>query len=147
MPMQRAWKMRLAGAGIFFLCAVLAVPAQAQDQQRGLGERLGEQLDQGIGRLTEEVREGWSSLRQAVNRMGVQGRVYSRLRWDKDIATMDFEVDVEEEGVVTLRGELDSAQAKRKAVELAEDTVGVQRVIDDLSVRPAAEEAAEDAAP
>lgn len=135
MRKQRLWKMGLAGAAVCLLSVTLAAPTQSQ--QEGLGERLGERLDQGISQLSEEVQQGWASLRQTVDRMGVQGRVYSRLRWDKEIATAEIDVEVAEEGVVALRGEVKNPQAKRKAVELAKSTVGVQRVIDELSIQPA----------
>lgn len=102
--------------------------------QQGIGERLGQQLDVGINRLSSELREGWASLRQSVDRMGVQARVYSRLRWDKQIATTDFEIDSADSGVVTLRGQVRNAAAKAKAVELARDTVGVERVVDELTI-------------
>ncbi|MGV3483497.1 MAG: BON domain-containing protein [Planctomycetaceae bacterium] len=111
--------------------------ARAQDSTRapdGIGERIGQQLDEGINRLSSELREGWASLRQSVDRMGVQARVYSRLRWDKQIATMDIDIDSGDAGVVTLRGRVRSAAAKAKAVELARDTVGVERVVDELAV-------------
>ena len=115
-----------------FACAT----AQPVHAQQGLGERIGQQLDQGLDRLGDQLREGWESLRKTVDRMGVQGRVYSRLRWDKHIATaeIDVDVDADEEGTVALRGVLPSAQAKQKAVQLAQDTVGVNRVIDELRV-------------
>ena len=143
------WKTSVAGAGIALMSLCLAAPVSAQDpdQEQGFAEQLGEELDQGLNQLSEEFRQGWASLRQAVNRMGVQGRVYSRLRWDKAIATAEIDVDVEQEGVVTLSGALDSAQAKQKAVELARDTVGVRRVIDRLSVQSAAEATADGARP
>jgi len=127
---------------VAILTVVLSTPAQAQqvpepNQRQGFAERLGERVDRGIERLGTEAFEGWQALRRSVDRFGVQARVYSRLRWDKEIATADIEVVVEGEGVVVLRGELRDAQAKRKAIELAQDTIDVQKVVDELSVRPA----------
>jgi hypothetical protein len=127
-------------AGILLLACVAAPPSVSAQQptqpepQEGFGERLGEQLDKGIQRLTEEVREGWASLRNSVDQFGVQARVYSRLRWDKNLAGADLTVDVEEEGVVVVSGRVSSEQAKQKALELARDTVGVKRAIVRLAV-------------
>jgi len=102
--------------------------------QDGIGERIGQSLDQGLNRLQGELREGWASLKQTVDRLGIEGRVYSRLRWDKEIATSTIDLDATDKGVVTLRGQVSNAAAKQKAVQLAQDTVGVNRVIDELSV-------------
>ncbi|WP_164103196.1 BON domain-containing protein [Candidatus Laterigemmans baculatus] len=136
---QRIYHSCLAVLAASVLCAATVVPAEqglAQEGrgQQGLGERLGEQFDQGLNRLRTEVREGWESLRSTVDRMGVQGRVYSRLRWDKQLADLKIEVDVVEGGIVTLRGQVSDAEAQKKAVGLASDTVGVTRVIDELRV-------------
>lgn len=118
----------------FSVCLISTTAALPAHAQQGLGERLGQQLDEGLERLSSEVREGWASLRKTVDRMGVQGRVYSRLRWDKHIATSQLEIEIQEEDVVVLRGEVADAAAKRKAVQLAGDTVGVARVVDELTV-------------
>ena len=126
-------KFLLLAFGVCLLSTTAALPAHAQ---QGIGERLGQQLDEGLERLSSEVREGWASLRKTVDRMGVQGRVYSRLRWDKQIATSQIDIEVQDEDVVALRGEVADAAAKRKAVQLANDTVGVARVIDELTIAP-----------
>lgn len=121
----------LAALTMGLLCLMAVPTAKAQ---QGIGQRLGQQLDKGIDRLSSEFREGWASLRQTVDRMGVQGRVYSRLRWDKQIDTSEIDIDSDEAGVVVLRGKIRSAEAKDKAVSLARDTVGVERVVDELTV-------------
>ena len=67
--------------------------------------------------------------------MGVQSRVYSRLHWDKDLN--DAKIDLEfKDGTATLRGTVKTVKAKAKAVELARDTVGVDRVVDQLTIEP-----------
>lgn len=117
------------------ICFSYSGPAVSQE---GIGEQLGERFDRGISRLGEEVREGWASLRESINNMGVQARVYSRLRWDKDLAGAKLEVDdVEDDdtgGAVVVRGEVDDDAAKEKAIKLAKDTVGVKRVVDAIKV-------------
>ena len=120
----------LATAAMF----LVPVGTPKSEAQEGLGERIGAELDEGISRLSEEFREGWASLKQAVDKMGVQGRVYSRLRWDKQLSQADLDVDVEEGGIVALGGTVADETAKQKALQLAQDTVGVNRVIDRLTV-------------
>lgn len=144
MRIEQFFKAVGVGATATLLSVMLGAEAKGQQelkpvQQDGFVERLGEQVDRGIDRLSSEAIEGWQSLRRSVDRFGVQARVYSRLRWDKEIATADIDVKVEEEGVVVLRGAMRDEQAKRKAVQLAQDTIDVQKVVDQLSVRPATE--------
>lgn len=129
------WLMKLALVAVLIGISPLFRTSQSSTKaQEGIGERLGQKLDVQLDRLGSELREGWASLQQSVDRMGVQARVYSRLRWDKQIATTDFEIDSADGGVVTLRGQVRTAAAKVKAVDLARDTVGVERVVDQLTV-------------
>ena len=136
---HRIFQICLTGLGACLLSMAAAGPAQAQE---GIGERIGAQLDRGIDRLNEEFSQGWESLQQAVDKMGVQGRVYSRLRWDKQLVQSEFDIEVEDGGIVTLRGRVPTPAAKQKAITLAKDTVGVNRIVDDLRVESSGEEAA-----
>ena len=113
------------------LLGLTAAPAQAQ---QGLGERLGAQLDEGLDRLGNELREGWASIQKSVDQLGIQGRVYSRLRWDKQLTNAELDLEATESGTVVLRGQVGSRAAKEKAVQLARDTVGVKEVQDELEV-------------
>jgi osmotically-inducible protein OsmY len=124
--------------GIIALMGVLCTsPFLAATAQEGVGERIGEKLDRGLSQLRSELRDEWSQLKRSVERMGVHGRVYSRLRWDKAIEGTAIDIEVREESVVVLRGEVRSAAAKEKAVQLAQDTVGVNEVVDQLTVSAA----------
>lgn len=59
--------------------------------------------------------------------------VRERLASDKRLAGVEFKVTAEG-GTVTLRGLAPSAGAKRLAVEVAENTVGVEKVVDEVAV-------------
>jgi hyperosmotically inducible protein len=115
-----------------------------QAQQQGAAEKAGEKLDevgrkikQGIEKAEVTVREGINKARESVHSMGVMSRVYGRLHWDKALHTSTLHVKVEG-GTVTLRGAVPNAAAKTKAVVLTAETVGVTKVIDELTV-PASE--------
>jgi hypothetical protein len=127
----------LAGAvvvGILSGATLLQAPAQ-----EGVGERIGEKVDRGIKQLGRELRDEWAELKTSVERMGVHGRVYSRLRWDKEVQGASIDLEVTEKGVVSLKGEVPSSVAKQKAVRLAQDTVGVTQVVDELAIEPPSE--------
>ncbi|MBX9626415.1 MAG: BON domain-containing protein [Gemmataceae bacterium] len=63
----------------------------------------------------------------------VEDRVAARLAADKRLQGIDFAVTADG-GAVALRGVVPDAAARRKAVALAENTVGVERVVDELAV-------------
>ena len=77
---------RLVPAILFAMTCSIGVTTAPPTHAQGIGERLGARLDEGVDRLGEEIQEGWESLKMTVDQMGVQGRVYSRLRWDKQFA-------------------------------------------------------------
>ena len=120
-------KLLTTGIALSVLTAATVMQAPAQE---GLGERI----DRGVSRLRSELREEWATIRQSVERLGVQGRVFSRLRWDKELQRSQIDIDVQNREVVVLRGTVSSATAKQKAVQLARDTVGVEEVVDELQV-------------
>jgi hyperosmotically inducible protein len=68
---------------------------------------------------------------------GVTTAVKSKLATDDTVSA--YRIDVEtKDRVVTLKGEVDTAAAKDRAVELARTTSGVRDVVDVLSIAPAA---------
>jgi osmotically-inducible protein OsmY len=123
------------------LCAVLVTSLACTAQGQGAGEKLGEKIDRGVERLGSELRQGWAEIRRAADRMGVQARVYARLHWDKMVQPATIDIEVEDTGVVVLKGNVSTMAAKDKARQLAQDTVGVTEVVDHLAVaREAAKE-------
>ncbi len=130
------------GTGAVLGVMVLAASAVAAEES--VGERVGKRVDRAIDRLREEAKdvesrvvEGFEKARAAVDRMGVAARVYARVHWDKALTASSISVDVEKDGVATLRGSVASEAAKAKAAELTRDTVGVERVVNELRVEAA----------
>ena len=128
----------------------------AQDPQEGIATKAAEKLDDfgraikrglfnaeetvrdGLNKTGETVREGFAKTRETVQGMGIPSRVYGRLHWDKQFHGTSLFVKAEG-GTVTVRGALPDEEAKAKAIELIKDTVGVTRVIDQLSVLSSSE--------
>jgi len=109
--------------------------------QQGVGEKLGESLDEagkvikrGIQRSSEAVRESFARTKTSVQNMGIEARIYGRLHWDKDLNGSLIELEVRNASEAIVRGTVPSDAAKSKAIALTRDTVGVTRVIDQLSV-------------
>ena len=68
---------------------------------------------------------------------GITTAVKSKLAADDTVKATDINVDTTN-GVVTLKGEVPSAAAKTRALELAKATDGVRDVVDAIVVTPAA---------
>jgi osmotically-inducible protein OsmY len=122
------------------IAILLALPSQSTAQE-GTAEKIRRRIEEGAGKLAEEVREAWADVRKRVDELGVQGRVYGRLRWDKALADQPIEVAVEqkstdEETTVILTGRVPHQEARIKALLLAQETVGVREVIDRLQIVP-----------
>lgn len=77
-----------------------------------------------------------SSTRSAGNQVDdatITASVKAKLAADGDINPFNIDVDANE-GVVTLQGRVEKAEARSKAEELARETEGVQRVINLIKV-------------
>jgi len=117
----------------------------ACEGQEGAGERIGKKADQAAEQLREgakdvvgQIQIGFEKARALIDRFGVEGRVYARLHWDKALNNASISIEVGKDGTTTLRGAVSDATAKAKAEQLAGDTVGVQRVVNELAIQPAA---------
>jgi osmotically-inducible protein OsmY len=71
---------------------------------------------------------------EAVNPGWITTKVESQYFLDPDVKGRDIDVITATDGTVTLRGAVDSAEAKRQAVMLARNTEGVTDVVDELTV-------------
>jgi hypothetical protein len=65
----------------------------------------------------------------------LDARVLWRIRWDKALAGADVQVESPSGGVVKLRGIVNDLGRQRRALELAESTEGVDRVINELGLK------------
>jgi osmotically-inducible protein OsmY len=116
-------------------CVVVFCTALTVGQQKD-SDSLGDKVNRGLERAEKKLRETWGDIQKATHRMTVQGRVYARLYWDKSLADAPFQVETKNGGVVVLKGSVPSAEAKHRAVELAQSTVGVNDTVDELGIAP-----------
>jgi len=116
-------------------CVVVFCTALTVGQQKD-SDSLGDKVNRGLERAEKKLRETWGDIQKATHRMTVQGRVYARLYWDKSLADAPFQVETKDGGVVVLKGSVPSAEAKHRAVELAQSTVGVNDTVDELGIAP-----------
>lgn len=82
--------------------------------------------------LRDKLHNGWGAVRSSVSETSLDSRVGLRLRWDSDMTGADVQVRLAGPGVVELTGVVADLAQRRRAVELAETTTGVESVLDHL---------------
>jgi hyperosmotically inducible periplasmic protein len=148
--------MTMLSSGAAFWSVAGRAQQDPQDPQEGVATKAAEKIDEvgraikrgilnaeetvrgGLNKTGETVREGFAKTRETVQGMGIPSRVYGRLHWDKEFHAIPLFVKAEG-GTVTVRGTLPDEAAKSKAIDLIKDTVGVTRVINQLTVLSSSE--------
>ena len=109
----------------FLLAIATMTPAIfAQDGPlRRAGRNIRDRVETEVarGQITAQERE-------------VLNRVARRIEWDKQSARSTLQIEAQPGGVVIVRGSVFDAAAKRRVVDLAESTVGVTSVVDEVAV-------------
>lgn len=107
-----------------------------KDDVKTVGQKIGD-VGQGIKADAHEVSTALSKkfedMKAEVDKMPTHHRVYSRIHWDKELVDAKVEVHMLRHGAVLLRGRVPSEAAKKRAVELAMGSVGVNEVYDELT--------------
>ncbi|HLN33231.1 MAG TPA: BON domain-containing protein [Gemmataceae bacterium] len=80
-----------------------------------------------------KLARGWQAVHGGLEEAPLETRVSARLRWDKGLAQAEIQVHVEG-SEVELKGTVRDEAQKRRAVELAEATAGVEKVTDALEL-------------
>jgi hypothetical protein len=73
------------------------------------------------------------ALQANLDELTLEARIGVRLRWDKTLAGTQIQVQARD-GVVELRGKVNDLEQRRRAVQLAETTLGAGKVSDQLEV-------------
>ncbi len=113
------------------LAGLLALVSGCKRQDTESLGRIGRKVLDRAHVATAGFQEKLSGLK---GNLGLHERVSHRLRWDKALAELTVEVNGTG-AEVELKGIVKTADQKRRAVELAETTAGVERVSDSLQVQ------------
>jgi osmotically-inducible protein OsmY len=129
------------GIGVSIVGLLLLAWTTAAQEPKTTTEKLKEKasnaagaVKKGVASAEEGVKEQYARAKVAIHNMEVQHRVYARLHWDKALTASKIELSMVNEGVATLTGTVPDAKAKAKAIQLANDTVGVTQVIDRMTI-------------
>jgi osmotically-inducible protein OsmY len=104
------------------------------DRLGRVGSKAAEKLEAMTGGARGKLANGLMALRGSFSEATPDSRVALRLRWDKALAGINFEVAATTPGVVRLRGVVTDEEQHRKAVGIAQETEGVEKVVDEVKV-------------
>ena len=121
-------------------CLTFALTAGADCKAQSALERAGQALDNAGRNIRRGVENAVARGEAVVREADVFSRVYGRIHWDKKLNDAVIEINVAPDGATTLRGAVADAAAKKRAVILARDTVGVTTVVDQLTIANAPRE-------
>ncbi len=133
---------KVVAVSLLMLACGIGIGVGRSQQDQGPAEKAGSKLDEagrsirrGLEDARDAIREQFAKVRGTVNNMDVASRVYGRLHWDKTLTTSTLDLEVQGGGVAVLRGAVPDAKAREKAVNLAAETVGVTKVVDQLVIQ------------
>jgi hypothetical protein len=113
-------------AALLGLTLVAGCSQQDTDAMTGIGKKLAALA----GDLKANLGSGWQGV---YNGMGLEARVAARLHWDKSLA--EATIHVKAAGAeIELKGTVHNQDQRRRALDLAETTAGVERVTDSLEL-------------
>ncbi|WP_435016180.1 BON domain-containing protein [Tundrisphaera sp. TA3] len=98
----------------------------------------GRTLSRGFDYLSATIQDCVASEPSSVRRIGLGQQIQTRLWQDKRLAAEGIIVEVEADGTAVLKGIVPDDDHKDQAVVLARETRGVEKVVDELAVRPSA---------
>ena len=123
---------RRAIPAVALLAAASPVAARATAVPQVL-EKTRDAVVKGVTVAADKTKEGLSKTGEVMTDEWITTRVHQRFVDEDLLKGSDISVDTDHH-VVTLKGTVKSETQKRRAVELAEKTVGVGKVIADLDV-------------
>jgi hypothetical protein len=123
---------RIRLASVFATVALAVTPAT--NAQQGPVQRAGQAIENAGRNIRRGVENAVARGQAIAYENDVLGRVQTRLIWDKQLVNSVLQLEMRADGTAVLRGSVLSKEAKKRAVDLAGNTVGVARVIDELAI-------------
>jgi hypothetical protein len=128
-------RLTLRRSALAVLAALFLAGCDGQDADRlaRVGRKTNEKFHALTGGSQEKLSTGWLAVRANWDDVTLDTRVAARLRWDKALVNNKIEVTASD-GVVELKGKVGDLIQRRRAVEIAQSTAGVNEVRDSLEV-------------
>jgi osmotically-inducible protein OsmY len=130
--MAEKGKMNMRRGGPWLLAGLVALGGcsrQDADRLARVGRKGMNKAEAAVGSLNNNLTHGWPGGVDGFADAGLDQRVAARLRWDRTLAALT--IDVQARGKeIELKGKVQDLTQRRRAVELAETTAGVEKVTD-----------------
>lgn len=126
------WKRVLAPLTLI-ACWTASAGCNRQDTEclSRIGRKIAAHAKAGSGEIGSKIDLSWAGAKREPT---LQEKVQERLRWENTLSEVAFEVHVKDKEV-DLKGTVQSASQRQRAIELAETVVGVEKVHDAILVR------------
>jgi hypothetical protein len=124
------WK----GLAALLLLAVCGCGKEDADRMSRIAVRTGERLDRVCGGSRGKLSDSWAAARGCWTDTALDGRVATRLRWDKGLSNTSIDVKAGAPGVIRLRGKVTDQATHEHVLNVAATTVGVEKIVDEVSV-------------
>jgi hypothetical protein len=125
------------GLTALFLLTVCGCGKEDADRLSRIAARTGERLDQVCGGSRGKMSDSWSAARGCWTDAALDGRVATRLRWDKTLTNTSIDVKTAAPGVVRLRGKVADQATHEHVLDVAAATTGVEKIVDEVTVEGA----------
>ncbi len=128
----------VAAVAAFFLGYRMAGPGDAGEPGYTVGTS-GRAVNVGTAReagadIAEKVAQGANQAQRMASNAALTAKIKSKMALDDTVEAARIDVDTTE-GVVTLRGTVESPAQRQRAMQLARETDGVTSVVDALTIR------------
>ena len=114
--------------------ALLALSFATAAQAQGPVQRAGQAIDNAGKTIRRGVEGAVTRGQISAQERDLLGRVSQRLTFDKQMVGSALQLTVQADGAVVLQGSVADESSKRRAVDLAQSTLGVTTVVDELAV-------------
>jgi osmotically-inducible protein OsmY len=135
--MNKFVKRRTIGLATLLAVSLTGCSGEDTDRLGKVGRKVAGRAEALTPEAAEKLSRGWEALRYSPEEMPVATRAALRLHWDKSMVGAQIQVAAEG-AVLELSGTVNDTAQRQRAVELAESTSGVEKVVDGLEVAGAA---------
>ncbi len=123
--------------GAMLLTTLAGCSKADTDRLARVGARVAQRAEALLPGGKGPLSHAWQALPLPSGEIAADARVSARLGWDKGLAEAKIEVRVLPGGAIDLKGTVKDLEQRRRAVALAEATIGVDKVEDHLELAEA----------
>jgi hyperosmotically inducible protein len=122
--------------GIWVSLAIVLCGCSNQDAEQlaRIGRKAVSKMEDAAGGSRGRVVTGYQAIRGSLCDATLDSRVATRMHWEKTLEDSEIEVQLISPGTIKLLGRVPDFPQKQRAQEVAQSTVGVTQVVNELVV-------------